>query len=562
MMYFKKSVLTAIVLAIISSFTLINAQSIEELQKLIKNERYADAKTMASNWLKKKPKEAPVYYYLGTALLYEAAADSEVFQANVDSAKLVFQEGIKRDDDQGLNYVGMGKIALLNNDVTTAGKYFDDAYKKDEKDVAVLTELGKAYATNVPAFGAKGIEVLKAAEQILDKKKKKDEKIDVYIALGTIYRQQNQASDAVAYFQKALFINDKLQNAYIARAEIYEKVNKTEAENLYKKAIEVDPSNPAAYRQLANLYYDYKDYANCAEYWIKYIDHSGSTTYKQQRLASIYYRNKQYDKAISIVNEAIKNDPENTVSLRLLGNLYLEMGDSVNAVKSVSTFETYLAKSKKITSGDYQNYGGALLKAGRPMDAAANYIKAFDADTNKSDLLSDAADIYRANKKFKDVVKTLEYKRVKSASNFLAKDYINLGIAHYVDSTYAEGKVVLEKFTVAYPTLTDGWFWLARTCAALDPDQTQALAQPYYEKVVTMVLADSLNKANTVKNKKQLVEAYVYLGFAQLNKKNNDLAKGYFEKVLAIEPENQAAKDGLANLEPQKPGKKPVKKTK
>lgn len=560
MMYFKKSVLTAIVLAIISSFTLVNAQSIEELQKLIKNERYTEAKAMANAWLKKKPKEAPVYYYLGSALLYEAAADSNVFQANVDSAKLVFQEGIKRDDDQGLNYVGLGRIALLNNDVNTAAKYFDDGYKKDEKDVDVLVELGKAYATNVSAFGAKGIEVLKAAEQLYDKKKKKEEKIDVYITLGSIYRQQNQASDAVAYFQKALYINDKLQNAYIARAEIYAKVNKTEAENLYKKAIEVDPSNPAAYRQLSNLYYDYKEYDNAIEYWNKYIEHSGLTTYKQQRLASIYYVAKKHDKAIAILNEAIKNDPDNTVTLRLLGNAYIEMGDSLSALKAVSTFETYFTKSKKITSGDYKNYANALSKAGKLSQAAANYVKAFDADTSKPDYLSDAADLYRGSKEFNNVAKTLEYKLEKSPSNFSAKDYINLGIAYYIDTAYAKGKPVLEKLTASYPTLVDGWFWLARTCAALDPDQTQALAQPNYEKVVSMIMADSANISAS--RKKQLVEAYVYLGFAQLNKKNEQLAKEYFEKVLQIQPENQQAKDGLSSLEPQKPGKKPVKKTK
>ncbi|MDX2061754.1 MAG: hypothetical protein SFY70_01700, partial [Bacteroidia bacterium] len=78
---------------------------------------------------------------------------------------------------------------------------------------------------------------------------------------------------------------------------------------------------------------------------------------------------------------------------------------------------------------------------------------------------------------------------------------------------------------------------MARTQGALDPETTQGLAKPFYEKVV------ELGEKDRVANKKALAEAYLFMGVFEVNVNQN--YKGSIEwttKLLAIDPEHEQGK--------------------
>jgi len=52
-----------------------------------------------------------------------------------------------------------------------------------------------------------------------------------------------------------------------------------------------------------------------------------------------------------------------------------------------------------------------------------------------------------------------------------------------------------------------GEMWRARTNSAMDPETTDGLAKPYYEKVMDMLLSKNEPKYNSA-----LIECYSYLG--------------------------------------------------
>ena len=70
-----------------------------------------------------------------------------------------------------------------------------------------------------------------------------------------------------------------------------------------------------------------------------------------------------------------------------------------------------------------------------------------------------------------------------------------------------------------------GYFWRARVNAILDPNTELGLAKPYYEKVVEI-----LEKTNTAERKKEMIEAYQYLGYYYYLKEDMTNSLIYFNK--------------------------------
>lgn len=62
--------------------------------------------------------------------------------------------------------------------------------------------------------------------------------------------------------------------------------------------------------------------------------------------------------------------------------------------------------------------------------------------------------------------------------------------------------------------------WRARTNSAMDPETTEGLAKPYYEKVAEMLLAKNEPRYNSA-----LIECYSYLGYYYLLKSDYPVSK-------------------------------------
>jgi lipoprotein NlpI len=95
--------------------------------------------------------------------------------------------------------------------------------------------------------------------------------------------------------------------------------------------------------------------------------------------------------------------------------------------------------------------------------------------------------------------------------------------------------------------MTVGYLWAAKARAQYDSTGEQGVAVPMYEKFVEKALV------NPEKNKKDLVDAYDYLGMYYLHKSANEkegLAKAteYFKKVQQLDPSNERAKNFFEEL--------------
>ena len=78
---------------------------------------------------------------------------------------------------------------------------------------------------------------------------------------------------------------------------------------------------------------------------------------------------------------------------------------------------------------------------------------------------------------------------------------------------------------------------------AINPDLKTGEAKPYYEKYASMVEQDTEKSEADIKT---LAEAYNYLAVHYIHNDNVAKAKEYANKLIAIQPDNETAKQIIA----------------
>ena len=113
---------------------------------------------------------------------------------------------------------------------------------------------------------------------------------------------------------------------------------------------------------------------------------------------------------------------------------------------------------------------------------------------------------------------------------------------YYFNKDYVDADTSFAMLVLAKPDLAVGYQWRATVNASMDPTSEKGLAKPFYEKLLTLIESD------TAKYKKEIVEAYSYLGYYYYLQNDIPTAKSYFQKVLVLDPENPQAKEAVKKL--------------
>ena len=317
---FKKIILGSIFILLINNH--LPAQDISTGVKLIRDEKFNSAKKYFYSLLN-TDKKAEAYFYLGQ-IFY--------LTENLDSAKISYLSGIKADTEQPLNYAGLVKINLLSNEISEADNNIKNALElSNEKSPLVYNTLSEAYSNAKIKDYSKAIELLSNAIKL------NPEYIDSYISLSKVNLLKGNGTEAIKNSEDVLNIDSKNPEALTIKAKVYILINKNnEAIVLLNDAIKSDSSYSPAFNELAELYANLKDYSKAAEFYRKYIEASEVTSEKQKRYASILYVNKEYEKAISILEDALTNENNSASTIRIIAYSYLRLS---NVEKSKYYFE-------------------------------------------------------------------------------------------------------------------------------------------------------------------------------------------------------------------------------
>lgn len=522
--------IASLLLTLIITAKILPAQSIDEGKKFLYYERNASAKDVFTKLVAANPNNIDAVYWLGQTYL---AMDDSL------SAKDLYQKTLQANPNAPLLMVGVGHIELLENKTSDARNRFETAISLTKgKDANVLNAIGKANVDSRYGDVNYAIEKLKIAA---DRDKKNQ---DIWMNLGDAYRKITDGANAQISYQNALGINSKNARANFMIGRLYQTQG-IQQEPIYTKyyndAIAQDANYAPVYVWLYDYYYR-RDVNKSRDYLNKYIAVADADPKNCYYQASILFASQLFRDAITKSDECIAaggTDPYPSL-YGLKAYAYDRLGDSVNAK---TFFDTYFQKQihEKLGPGDYAAYAKVLLKFPGNEIIASNYADtAINLDTlesNKLEYVNSIAANYAAAKNYAEAGKWYA-KILNIKKNFGKVDLHNAAYNNYLAGNYVTADSIYGIYTQKYPEEIYGYRWRARSNEGIDTARTQGLANPYYEKIITLAEADTAKD----KVKSDLLAAYNYMLAYQYNIKNNiDSAIIYTEKILVVDPTNAGA---------------------
>ncbi len=515
------------VAAVLFSIATVSAQNLTDAIRLMDVEQYQKSKNTIGRLITENTVDAELYYYMG---------ENYLRTADYDSAAFYFKKGTEVNALSPLCFVGLGEVALVNKDAASAKTNFEMAAAMNKgKDFKTHLLIGEAY-TRFDEYR----DLTAAAAYLAKAKLLEPKNADLYIALGDVALEQNNGTEAAKNYELALTLNEKNPKPYVRQGQIYKRALNFEVSlEYFNKALAIDADYPPAFRELGELYYKVGKYDKAIENYKRFVDLTDNSASTQVRYASFLFLNKEYKETITIINDVLVKDTTKVLLYRLLGYSAYEVKDYPRALQGMNTF-FQKADSKRIIPSDYAYLGKAQIKNGFDSLGIFNIKKGIELDTNNLDLYNDLADAFYQAKKFAESATTLEAKMAKKKLN--AVEYFSYGRSLYFAKDYVKADSAFSTLSRIQPKFATTYLYRGRINANLDTDNKLGLAKPYYDKLIELQMGDP------VKNKKDLVEAYSYLGDYYFQQKDNVQSKASWQKVLEIDPENKQATEVLKQL--------------
>ena len=519
--------------------TLLSAQSVNEARQLMRYDRLHAAEAEFHTLLKQAPDNAEAWYLLTRTYLLQH-----------NPAKAADSLGKAPASVQQEPYYLIAKGALLLDDSITSrikesNEYFQKAIDDTKgKNPAILQAVAESHID-----GRNGD--IAFATDLLQKAMKRDKKdANLFITQGKAHRKTHHGTEAYQAFKEAIAKDKKAAEAYYELGRIFMTQKNTEMfTDYFLQAINADAQYAPAYYALYD-HYLYSDPAKAMIYFNQYVAHSDKTLQQDYSYTDLLYLNHKYDSAIGQAKQLVQNESTGVQPrlYKLIAYCYQSKGDSVEALNYMDNYFKKEVDSNFVVK-DFETMARLYsLFPGKEDSAMAFYEKAVATATDSTAIISYYQDLARLSKTLKAYDSEAKWLGKFYASNIGATNVtlFNWGIAAYRAQDYYQADSVFGLYSVKYPEQGFGYYWRARSNAAIDTAMEKGLAIPYYQKLTEMINKDSL----TASQKKWMAEAYVYLASFKANtEKNYAGAIEYFEKLLEIDPQNEKAQKYIEILQ-------------
>jgi len=523
-------------LLFISFVSLVWAQDLRVGKDYYYYSRYASAEYFFHTYLRQQPQSGEAWLWLMQSYLKQnkdSVAYDSVLQANISM----------REDPYYLVALGDGYLAVHKKD--SAFLLFNKAIELTKgRNPELLAAIAEAQLISDDGDVNFALAVLQNAI----KKDKKNSSL--HVTMGNIYRKMHNGSEAYRSYVLALEKNKSYAPAYYQLGDLFlSQKNTVMYLDYFNKAVEADSQYAPAWHALY-MHYIYTDPARAMDYFKKYDLNSDNTSAKQYAYTDLLYLSKHYEAAISSANAILSREGENAQPrlYKLMAYSFSELKDTLHATSNMQQyFRTEL--DSNLIAKDFETMARFFLSDDRTKDSVEKYYRGAARLTTDTEMLQvyfkELASL--ANEKKDYVTESLwlgKYYEAKERPNNV--DLFRWGLAAFRAGNYSTADSVFGLYTERYPEQGFGYYWRARSNAAIDTTLSEGLAIPHYEKLIATISDDTL----TSTNKKWLVEAYSYLASYETNtEKDYKEAIGYFDKILEIDPENDAARKYVEILE-------------
>ncbi len=530
-----------LVLSLLVGGTL-SAQSIEDAIKKTENERFDLASGIYKKLIANDASNGDNYFYYGESLLKDE---------KLDSAKLIWEQGIQQAPENALNYVGLAKYQWFTKDTVNANLNIDKAMditkrKYHPQKTEVLRQTATIFIETPEN------KKLDYAISLVDKAIELDEpkNINNYIIKGDALdtKTPENGGPAINTYNIALEINPNSTRAILRKAYLYQRAkNYKLANEMYKQAQSKDPNFAPAYRKNAELYMMFNQADAAIENWLKYIN-LNNTLEAHYMYATALFQGAKYCEAIKELDYLNQNNFDNFYIKRMYAYSFVdcdEFESNVAAEKGLNYLSKFFeaAPEDKVFASDYRCKAMLLQKEGKDSLAIIELEKAISMDEKTApDFLGDLANIYLSKKNYEKVAETYNRKANGDFNTLSVAEVYNFAKAYYFGTKdFKMADSCFANLAERSPSYIPAYLWRGRCNFNLDENKDLWLAFPHYSKLMEVVGENYTVPAN----KSSVIEASKYLGDYFVNNsefKDLEMAKKYWSIVLELDPEDNQAK--------------------
>jgi tetratricopeptide (TPR) repeat protein len=368
------------------------------------------------------------------------------------------------------------------------------------------------------------------------------------VSIGNAYRKLYNGTEAYKAYHEALDKDDKLPEAYYQLGKIFEtQKNPGMYLDFYTKAIDADKEYAPAYYALYE-HYLYVDPPKAMDYFQQYSTRAEKRMSDQYSYTDLLYLTKKYEEAIANAKELIATEGEEVKPrlYKLIAYSYQDLKDTSSATDYMLQYFQEEEDSNYVVK-DFETMAGLYLATQQQDSAVSFYARAAGMSTDSAERYSYYKTLASLTRSMKDYAREAQWLGKYYMGNDYASnvDLFNWGLASFRASDYVQADSVFAKYATKYPEQGHGYYWRARSNAAIDTAMTEGLAIPHYQQLIEVIRDEPSDT-----EKKWLVQAYGYLAAYETNtEKDYAEAITYFEELLKMDPENQDAKEYIAMLE-------------
>lgn len=421
---------------------------------------------------------------------------------------------------------------------------------KNKKNVQLVTSVARAYLDAGK---------LADAQTYLELARKADNKASAVSVLeGDIALAQKNVGQACQLYEQAIYFDPYCTEAYLKYADTYKAVSPTLAIEKLQQLKSVAPDCREADRKLAEVYYAGNRFDKAAEMYAQFIDTPLATEDDMLKYAFALFLNHDFEHSLQVAQKGLQKNARHAAFNRLAMYNNTDLKRYDEAEKSANAFFN-ASDDADYSYLDYRYYGALLSALKRYDEAIMQYNKALEADAAQTDLWREISDACEMKSDYAQAIAAYsKYYDALPQDKKTPETLFQLGRLYYGEGTSPDTLTVMPQERKSALQAADSVFmlvdrqapdsylgnmWRARTQSAMDPETTDGLAKPYYEKVAAMLLAKNEPKYNSA-----LIESYSYLGYYYLLKSDYPASKEYWNKILAIDPDNATAKKALEGI--------------
>jgi tetratricopeptide (TPR) repeat protein len=179
----------------------------------------------------------------------------------------------------------------------------------------------------------------------------------------------------------------------------------------------------------------------------------------------------------------------------------------------------------------------SVAKANAEIDRAfQEYDKVLSYNPNDRSVLNEIATNYYNYKRYNGAAETWAKMLNLDPTKDNTEDLMRIGRAYYTGGKFKSADSIFNVALIKSPNYIPAYLMIARTYSKMDPDLKLGIAKPKFEKLIEE------SKADSIKNESEMVEAFGYLSYYYMVNDNYSKSKDYYTRMINIDPNNKENK--------------------